>query len=251
MENIQVCVLGSAILIFLVIYVCIFSGLFTIESFAQHPSENCYAWSGDSNDCGLQDHCNWDTDLGANGRCIPRDPFATTTTPEDVVDVCKAHQNRQACGWARRWDRPCRWSKPWDKSSDAERECVPNWANSSEFPVSDCNVKGGPNNSGWSTGGTPNSEFWENNEYIKSSCGGQTEDDCDKAMWYKPENKPTHGNCEWRGKKCRRRTHKNPRFNCFIRPASSPEAHPVEDATPSHEGSPASGTPDSQAEEAY
>ena len=235
--------LGSAILIFLVIYVCIFSGLFTIESFAQHPSENCFQMDGSDSACGYQNHCNWDSDAGGSGRCIPKDPFSGSPAGSDVVDVCKAHPNRQACDWGRdKWNRPCRWLKPWDKSSDAERECVPNWADSSEFPVSDCNVKGGSN----SSANTPNSEFWESNEYIKSSCGGQTEDDCDKAMWYKPENKPTHGNCEWRGKKCRRRTHKNPRFNCFIRPASSPEAHPVEEAAPSGDGSPASGTPHSQ-----
>jgi len=237
MENIQVCVLGSAILIFLVIYVCIFSGLFTIESFAQYPSEPCFGMDDSSEACGDQNHCNWDR---TNGRCIPRDPFWGTATPEDVVDVCKPHKNRQACNWARgEWNRPCRWLKPWDKSSDAERECVPNWADSSEFPVSDCNVKGGPNI------GTPNSEFWESNEYIKSSCGGQTEDDCDKAMWYKSNNNPKHGNCEWRGNKCKRRNHKNPRFNCFIRSASSPEtatASPA--ASKSSSGTPHSGEDD-------
>jgi len=229
MENIQVCVLGSAILIFLVIYVCIFSGLFTIESFVvQHPSETCSEWDGTPGGCSDQNHCEWDSDYedSADENCKPRDPFAAVTPPDAVSELCKAYETKGMCRLARReWNRPCRWLQPWDKS-DAERECLPNWADSSEFPVSDCNVKWGVNSGGSNSVGE---KFWENNEYVKSSCGGQTEDDCDKGMWYKSNNNPAHGNCEWRGNKCRRRNHKNPRFNCMFRSESAESGieHPV------------------------
>lgn len=222
MENIQVCVLGSAILIFLVIYVCIFSGLFTIESFVvQHPSEICSEWDGTPGGCSDQNHCEWDSDYedSTDENCKPKDPNAPNP-PDAVSELCKAYETKGMCRFARReWNRPCRWLQPWDKP-DAERECLPDWTDSSEFPVSDCNVNVGSDE-----------KFWENSDYVKSSCGGHKDDSsatisdgkarCNKAMWYKSDKNPAHGNCEWRGKNCWRRTHTNPRFNCKFVTASA------------------------------
>jgi hypothetical protein len=270
MENIQVCVLGSAILIFLVIYVCIFSGLFTIESFDTYDDcsefdgessacmdrphcewkysaekcipiadDDCSEFDGASDECRARDHCEWkysaekcipiatppqsggcaaherSSDCSTDSNCMwtegacfsPVDPVAElSNTPKDVVDVCKEYEGKDMCKFARdKWNRPCRWLKPWDSpSSGGSRECAPDWTDSSEFPVSDCNVNGGPDE-----------KFWENSDYVKSSCGGHSDSEhCNKAMWYKSNNNPTHGNCEWRGNNCKRRTHTNQRFNC-------------------------------------
>lgn len=233
MENIQVCVLGSAILIFLVIYVCIFSGLFTIESF----DDDCSEFDGSSDECRSQNHCEWkysaekcipiatppqsggcaahertsdcSTDsncMWTEGACFSPDDPLSNNTPKDVVDVCKAYEGKDMCKFARdKWNRQCRWLKPWDKS-DAERECLPDWTDTSDFPVSDCNVNGGPDE-----------KFWENSDYVKSSCGGHSDSEhCNNAMWYKSHKNPTHGNCYWNenSKECKRRTHTNQRFNC-------------------------------------
>ena len=241
MENIQVCVLGSAILIFLVIYVCIFSGLFTIESFNQYPDANCSEFNGYSNACDHQNHCEWggsaekcipiqsgcaaksesecttDSDClwnGSESECFsPVDPLSNT--PNDVADACSNYERKDMCKFARdKWNRPCRWLKPWDNPvPGAERECLPDWTDTSDFPVSDCNIS--------------DSNLSQNDE-VHDSCGKDKYDeprekeDCNKAMWYKSHKNPAHGNCEWKSNKCKRRTHTNQRFNCKFKNQAPP-----------------------------